>query len=228
VIFNGLSVSAKQPDERTLYNPANVIGGQREDCYSGNNDFGHSGDFVFTTQDHFYGAAIDDWTQTENDELYAASVHKLFFCLSNATGSAASSSAMRTYVYASFLLTYDLHTSALWEKFSPSTAGGLGVYPETGLVPANPIVSAPASVASLAVDGVYVREYRACFYRGTDMGPCATVVNPTSIQHPFPFTKYHHTLILSGGGVLEGGQASFVGAAPPVTMSAGTAVVATQ
>lgn len=226
IIFNGLSVTAKQPDERTLYSVANVIGGLREDCYSGNNDFGHSGDFVFTMRDHFYGASIDDWTQTENDELYAATVHKLFFCLSNAVGAATASVPARTYVFASFMLTYDSATSALWEKFAPSSSNGLTVYPETGLVALNPVVSTPAAVAGLAVNGLYAREYKDCYYRGTDEGACAAVVNPTLTTRAFPYSKYHHTLVLGGGGVLEGGTVGFKGSAPPASLSSGSAVIA--
>jgi hypothetical protein len=226
VIFNGLSVSAKQPDERTLYGVPNVIGGQREDCFSGNNDFGHSGDFVFTMRDHFYGATTDEWTQTENDDFYAGSIHKLFICLSNAQGPARSSTAIRTYVYASFMLSYNLTTSVLSERFAPSTSGELPVYPETGLVPTNPVVASPTSVTSLLTGGVYAREYRDCYYRGTDEGACAAVVNPTLVSHGFPFSNYKRTVTLSGGGVLEGGELSFRGGAPPSTLSSGEAVIA--
>jgi hypothetical protein len=229
VIFNGLSVTAKQPEERTLYGVPNVIGGMREDCYGGNGGFGFSGDFVMTTAQHFYGAATDEWTQAENDQLYAASQRKLFFCLSNATDSAASSIGARTYIYASFLLTYDAATSALFEEFSPSTGGGLGVYPETGLVPTEPLIAAPSSVSSLAVGGVYAREYNACFYRGAYKGPCAVVVNPTNSSQAYPFgSKYNHTLTLSGGGVLEGGTVSTSGPPPPSSLGGASALIAFQ
>jgi hypothetical protein len=226
VIFSGLSVSAKQPEERSLYKVANVIGGMREDCYSGSGGFGHAGDFVMTNREHFYGAATDDWTQTENDQLYAATLHKLFICLSNATGPATAANGERTYVYASFMLTFDPGTSVLYERFAPSTSGGLTVYPESGLVPTNPVVSTPASIANLATGGVYAREFRECYYRGVEMGACAAVVNPTLGSQRFPFTQYRHTLAFSGGGVLEGGSVNFKGAAPPARLAGASALIA--
>jgi hypothetical protein len=229
VIFNGLSVSAKQPEERTLYAVPNVIGGMRETCYSGSSAFGFARDFVVTTEQHFYGAPNDEWTQTEDDQLYAARLGKLFVCLSNAADQGASATGARTYVYASFLLTYDPRTSILFEEFAPTRPGGLTVYPETGLVPTHPDRSQPMEVASLARGGVYVREYDSCFYRGSYVGRCAAVVNPGSASQTYPLgSKYQHTLVLSGGGVLEGGVASTSGPAPKSFVEGSSAVIAIQ
>lgn len=230
VIFNGLAVTALQPDERSLYGLTNVIGGMREDCYGGSGSFGFPGDFPFTEAQHFYGASIDEWTQSENDEIYVGSINKFFFCLSNASGTAASSVGLRTYVYASFLLTYNPTTSGLFEYFAPSTGGQLQVYPETMLVPLNPVAAQPASIGALALGGVYVREYQNCYFGGTYEGACAAVVNPTTSTQSYPFAanKYKHTLSLSGGGVLEGGTASTTGPAPPSSLNSGTAIIVFQ
>ena len=139
----------------------------------------------------------------------------------------ASDIASRQFVYASFLLTYDLTTSILFEDYA-TTPSNLWVYPESELVALNPVVTAPATIAGLEVSlGVYAREYTACFIRGSYVGPCAAVVNSDGTSsHPFPFpTKYHHAMALAGGGVLDGGTIGTNGAAPS-TMSSLSGVVA--
>ncbi len=190
VIFNGLAFGA---DEQALLDIPNVIGGMTEGCYSGS----------WT------------WTTDENAQLAAVAKNKLSICYDTRGTSGASSTGSRLFDYASFLLVFNLPTTMLFESFAPATSGGLSVYPETGLVPTNPLVATPGTIAALSTGGAYAREYAHCFYRGTDEGACAAVVNPSGTSVAFPYVgKYSRTLVLSGSDVLDGGSASFNGSAP--------------
>jgi hypothetical protein len=76
---------------------------------------------------------------------------------------------------------------------------------------------------------VYVREYKDCFYRGTDKGRCVVVVNPTNAVQTYAFgSKYRYTFVLRGGGVLEGGSVSTSGPAPSPSLGRASAVIAFQ
>ncbi|HLI95337.1 MAG TPA: hypothetical protein VKT72_04520 [Candidatus Baltobacteraceae bacterium] len=163
------------------------------------------------------------WSSEEDAQLEAIALLKRegkaggagFWCYAdNTTALAASSIAQRLYIYASFLLTYDPNYSVFQESFTtPST---FKVFPETGLVPMNPITT-PTSVSGLATStGAYMREYDACYYRGSYVGKCEIVVNPSTtsaVNVPNPW-RLHHSMTLSGGGVLDGGTAWFADAAP--------------
>jgi hypothetical protein len=74
-----------------------------------------------------------------------------------------------------------------------------------------------------------VRQYRHCYLRGREVGPCAAVVNPdTGTSHPFPpelKEKYHHRLVLRGAGILDGGTISTRGPAPAANLDAVQAVI---
>jgi hypothetical protein len=138
-----------------------------------------------------------------------------FWCYAdNTSASAASSIPLRLYIYASFLLTYDVNYSVFQESFTtPST---FKVMPETGFVPMNPVTT-PGSVSGLLTStGAYLREYNNCYYRGSSIGRCEIVVNPSttsSVAVPNPW-GLHHSMLLSGAGVLDGGTVSFAGAVP--------------
>lgn len=226
---NVFESSAVGTDWHTIDAPSNVIGAMVDsDCFVDANAFGHTGDFAITQANHSYGYSVDDWTQHENDALYLASQNKMFVCLIGASGLASSEPALRTYAYASLMLTFNLLSTSYFTYWQTDTAGQVEVYPETGLVPANPVVGTPSSIAALQVGGVYAREYDDCFYRGTDEGPCAFVVNPTISAQNWPTLSrlYGHTMTLWGGGVLEGGTASFAGPSPPAILFCGSAVIA--
>jgi hypothetical protein len=85
-------------------------------------------------------------------------------------------------------------------------------------------------VASLEVtQNVFAREYNACYIAGVAVGPCAAVVNTDFYYNrPFPYSKYHHTLVVSGGGALDGGNVFVNGAAPPAALAPSTGVVVFQ
>jgi hypothetical protein len=209
---------------------SNVMGALADsDCYvDGPYSNGKSTDHAIVQSMHDYNYPVDDWSQRENDELYLASVGKQFWCLTGATNKASSEPGLRIYAYASLMLTYSLKSTGYWTYWKTTTPGQVEIYPETGLVPTNPVVATPLSIVSLRVSNTYAREYKDCFYRGTDMGPCAFVVNPTTSTQYWPTLSraYARTVVLSGGGVLEGGTASFTGPAPPSTLASGNAVIA--
>jgi hypothetical protein len=189
---------------------SNTLGGNMEDCYSTNNQPKENGWL---------------WQAVENTELQVLAKGKQFTCMLMNYNSASASIGPRLFAYASFLLTYRPTTAVIRTEFG--TSSGLHVMPETGFVPLNPLVSAPSTIAGLQVStNVYARKYSACYLRGVRIGACAVVVNADAFSsHPFPFSGYHHTLALSGGGVVDGGTASASGSAPS-SMPALTGVIA--
>ena len=200
-IFNGLSgfVNHGPSTSIGLLSNSKTIGGTLEHCYS---------------DDHRVGYASWAWQAMENTELTVSAHGKLFQCMVRRTQSAASASASRTYTLASFLLTYNLAHSLLWEQYA--TPSDFHVMPESQLVPLSPVVAQPSSVSSLlTTSGAYAREYTACYYAGRLIGRCAVVVNSDYAAHAFPNLRYSygHTMVLHGSGVLDGGTMSTNG--PP-------------
>lgn len=213
VMFNGLGeLNGQSPSQSLAYlSGPNTVGGNFEFCYSGTSNPKISG-WV--------------WQATENTELQVAAQNKLFECQLRNTDSASTQTDARLFALASFFLTYNPATSILWEEFS--TTSGLHVLPESQFVLLAPKVAAPASVTGLQQSGgSYAREYNQCYYAGKFVGSCAVVINPdTGTSHPFPFPQYTHTLVLSGGGVLDGGAVSTSGPAPPMSVPADSAIIA--
>lgn len=213
VIFNGLGALNGQNVSLSmgLLGSTNTIGGNFEHCYS---DGG---------QPKMMGW---DWQTIENSEIQTVARNKIFECQLRDSNAAVSSTDARLYALASFLLTYNPNSSILWEEYA--TPSGLHVEPESSLVVLNPIQAAPSSIAGLLQSGgTYGRQYGQCYLAGKFVGPCAVVVNADSqAGHTFPFPQYEHSLVLSGGGVLDGGTVSTSGPAPPLTLAAGEAVVA--
>jgi hypothetical protein len=210
VLFGGLEVLHDHTLSLSagLLASSNTIGGNYEHCYS------DSGTPEYTGW---------PWTGTETTELYVNNYGKIFKCQARNPNAASSSYAARIYTLASFLLTYNPSRSVLWEEFS--TPSGLRVLPETGLVPMSPVIT-PSSIASLKTSGgTYARQYQKCYLRGSLVGACAVVVNSDYVAHPFPYTAYHHTLELSGSGVLDGGKVYTTGGPPPSTLASGQASI---
>lgn len=208
IVYNGLENNAT----RALNDVPNVIGGMEEGCYSGSVRFPKMWDRY--------------WTQIENTEIAMARDGKLFFCYGKDTTDASRSVDGRIYTYASFLLTYTPDKSILWEYYS--TASKFRVEPETKLVALNPVVPTPLDISALQQpSGVYGREYQSCYLAGSPVGPCAAVVNPSRSQtHAYPYgNKYEHTLVLSGGGILDEGTVSTQGPPPPQTLGPLEAVI---
>jgi len=208
IIYNGLQIAG----QIGLNSSPNVAGGMEEGCYSLNPTLKKAFDSY--------------WTQREDTEITMAQENKLFFCYGMDTNSASSSVDSRIYSYASFLMTYKLSSSVLWEYYA--TSSGLHVMPESKLVALDPLITTPSTIGGLLLStGVYGREYAHCYLAGSYVGPCATVVNSSRYTaHAYPYgSKYKHTLTLSGSGVLEGGSVSVTGSAPPSTLGNLEAVI---
>ena len=215
VVFNGYAMDSNSAQ---LINGTNVVGGVVEGCYA----TGSQPSPPYSTG--------TPWVADENLELAAGAADKLFFCYNNGSQDGSHYTALRLYIYASFLLTYNSASSILWDTFT--TPSGLHVFPETRLVPMNPLVAAPSTVSSLKVSsGLYVREYGTCYLNGNAVGGCAAIVNSdASTSHPLPALSgtYGHTFTVNGYGVLDGGTASVTGSAAPSTIPAETGLILTQ
>jgi hypothetical protein len=207
VLFNGLHevdvhTHAISPSVGLLQS-VNALGGNFEQCYGSASQPKERGWF---------------WKDTEQTELLVAAQHKIFECMVQDPSDAAASADRRIYTYASFLLTYDPQSSVFWETYR--TTSGFHVEPESQLVPLSPRVTAISDVSTLVQPGgAYAREYTACYLAGRSVGACAVVVNPTDASVPFPFTQYHHTLQLSGGGIVDGGTVTTSGPAPSTVLA---------
>lgn len=215
VVFNGYAMNS---DSASLIKVSTVLGGVVEGCYA-----------TWSAPSPPYTTA-SAWTTDENLQLAAAAAGKLFFCYNTGAQVGSSYTALRSYIYASFLLSYSATSSVLWDTFT--TSSDVHVFPETKIVPTSPLVSAPSSVSSLeSSTGVYVREYSACYLAGASIGHCAAVVNPSaSASAALPTLKqsYSHTMAISGAGILDGGTASATGSKAPTTIPAKTGYVLIQ
>lgn len=163
------------------------------------------------------------WASEEDAQLQSIALLKSegkpggagFWCYAdNSSANASTVIPLRMYIYASFLLTYDPNYSVFQESFAtPST---FKVMPETGFVPMSP-VSVPTNVTGLKTStGAYMQRYNSCYYRGSYLGHCEVIVNPSttsSVAVPNPW-GLRHSMALSGAGVLDGGTVSFGGSVP--------------
>jgi hypothetical protein len=216
IIYNGLSHVPKDtesPAPAFYLNPT-AFGGMAEDCYVGRSPSGYH-----------YGL---NWMGMENTEIGMQQTGKLFVCHGDAYTASHTSMALRTYFYASVLLSYDPNTTIVNTEFL--TPSGVTIMPEVQLVPTNPLVQTPTAIEGLMQSsGVFGREYADCYLAGTDIGPCAVAVNsakPTNQTLAFPWPgKYQHTLKMFGKGVYDGGTVAINGPPPPANMAGGTAAI---
>jgi Hypothetical glycosyl hydrolase family 15 len=188
-----------------------VMGQMFEGC------FNNGGNYLYTDQYAKF--------QREVDALLTVQAHhKIALCLP--TGSA-TDTAKRMYAYASFLLAYD-PTYSLYGMMEPQSDGN-AVYPETQLVPQQPLRTASA-VAQLKTGGVYVREFGACSVAGKAIGPCAAVVNSapsSSAAIPALSTAYAHSVVLDAKSLYGGGTVG-VAASAPTSLPAQSAAILTR
>ena len=116
-----------------------------------------------------------------------------------------------------------------FERFRPTLAECYA--PREGRPALDPVMMQPSSIDQLNQGpNVYGRQYKNCYYAGQWIGACAMVVNSDMGRtHPMPWTNlYHHTLVLSGGDILDGGTASTNGPAPPSLIGGPSAIIAIQ
>jgi hypothetical protein len=198
LIFNSLSLAEYGVDLLPLADLKNVIGAMWTGCYAFHSEFGYSGDGVNGLAQH--------WSDIEDAELAMAAKGKMFWCFNTARDAGSASIPLRTYAYASFLLTYD-PASSLYQT-QMKTPSALRIFSETGLVPMAPAVAPPGAVKSLQTSsGAYGREFGACYYRGAPVGGCAVIVNPDVVPHANDYAAaYTRSVVLSGAGVLDGGS----------------------
>lgn len=191
--LNAWTVGGNAVSQVQLTQPANVLGAQCEMCYANN-----AGAVGGTS-----------WTLQENAEIAMVRTHKIFWDYARNTTTASTAQLLRTYVLASFLLTYDPNYAMLEEAFATPTS--FEVMPETQLVPLHPLTTATTVAGYITSGGVYWREYGACYYKGALVGKCAVAVNPGSASVSLPTNSYLHSLTVSGSDIYDGGTASVTG-----------------
>ncbi len=160
--FSAMSSSVPIATTTQLLSESKTIGGTMESCYTDNGST--------PEQDRPGSGSIP-----KTHRCSVTGENKDFQCWGMDPTAAASAVPSRLYMLASFLLTYSPTYSILREDYA--TASGVHVMPESQLVPTDPVVATPSTVASLEKSDVYVREYRACYYAGKLIGQCAMVVN---------------------------------------------------
>ncbi len=201
--INAIGASADPVGQVGYTSAPNVIGAMCEICYAAYSKAKGS-DIPHTDQ---------RWINIENAEIATIQRQKIFWAYPRSVGDASAETALRSYAYASFLLTYDPQYAMFQEIFK--TPSGFPIFPEVAMVPMNPLSTATAVSGYQRAGGAYMREYSACYYSGVNKGPCAVVINPSSkVAAPLPTTAYTHSMALSGYGVLDGGTASFDGSVP--------------
>ena len=215
LVFNALGAAPYNAGAVTLVQGSAGSTGFLEGCYAAAGGFGITNTIV----------PLSPWLDMENDEIAMVNSGHPFWCYATETNANAASQAHRIFVLASFLLTYSA-SSVIQEAYATPSDGLNPVQPEYAVVPTQPLVAEPASISGLASGGVYYREYAACFLANTAVGPCASIVNPDSSSHANPLSgKYAHSLLLSGGGVFDGGSATLSGPASPSTIGPGSAAI---
>jgi hypothetical protein len=201
IFVNTLGAASNPVNQVGYTNASNVIGAMCEICFAAYNsskvDYVQTGTY---------------WQNIENAAIQLINNHKIFWDYARAIGNPSYETPIRKYVYASFLLTYSPQYSMLQEAFQ--SAYNFPVMPETGFVPLNPVTTASTVTGYLRTGGAYMREFGACYYRGSYKGKCAVVVNPTGYSVTVPTTAYTHSLGLVGGGVLDGGYVTFTSSRP--------------
>ena len=175
---------------------SNVLGQNEENCLN-------NGSSVKTTSTNYTIA------QDLDGLLAVQSYGKLAVCMTGSLVDAAS----RTYDYAAFMLIYDPRYSVFAQV--STLADGKAVYPETQLVPQQPLATATNDISTLLKGSLYVREFAACSIAAAPVGRCAAVINPSGSAATLPALaqSYAHHAVLPSNSLYGGGV---------VTIAAGT------
>jgi hypothetical protein len=203
-IVNTLNAGSSQTSQIGYAGSSNTFGAMCEGCIA----YWQSVSGVIKD----YTVSLATWQNTEDAEAQMATEHKIFWLYSRAVENASTGIQMRNFVFASFLLSYDPNYSMLQEAFQ--TPSGFEIFPESGLVPEQPVTTETNVYYYQRSGGAYMREFGACYYRGVNQGRCAVVVNPSTSTETLPTTAYSHAMILSGYGVIDGGSVSFSASRP--------------
>lgn len=210
VIYNGLNDFNGHGVAREIALNRSAAGGMMEECYAQ------------LDADHRVGGWR--WWATQQTELQMAREGKYFFCYGRDLTPADQAYDSRMYTYASFLLSYDLRTTVLWEYYK--TPSGGHVMPESQLVALDPVKRITRVAQLRAGSGAFVREYRKCYLGGRFVGACAAAVNPDAGAHESPLRGYRRTLVLQGSGVFDGGSVRIDNRPPPEDLQPLSAVIA--
>jgi hypothetical protein len=210
VVYNALSHYNGHGVSKEIALNAAAIGGMMEECYS--------------QLEPNPRATGWRWYADEQTELDMARDGKFFFCYGRDLMPADQAYESRLYTYASFLLTYDISTSVLWEYYQTPTHAH--VMPESQLVALDPVRSIRSVTQLRERGGLYVRQYGKCYIAGRFEGACVAAVNPDADSHPFALTGYTRSLVLHGSGVFDGGTVTADGPPPLRDVPPQTAVIA--
>jgi hypothetical protein len=191
LIINGGNPLTRDPAYNGYFLKLSYVFGQMyEDCF----DSPSMGQFTTDT--------VVTWANEANGLLAGQALGKTAMCMP--TGSASSSA--RLYTYASWLL-IDAPPFSVYDT-DIVLSNNHSIAPEVTVVPTQPTKSAK-DISDLAIGGVYVREFGACFVSGVPIGACAAVVNPTTSVQSIPAlsTSYGAHLLLDAASSYDGGKA---------------------
>lgn len=134
-----------------------------------------------------------------------ASMDRYAICLQYPTDNIA---ADRAFALASFWLVQDGTHAVIWEQ-SPRTGGDVGLMPEFGVVPTEPLGGHTIDERKAGF-GVYLREYARCAQDGRWFGACAAVVNVSPLPMFLPNLHQHYEQVMDfsdGGSWYDGASA---------------------
>jgi hypothetical protein len=154
-----------------------------------------------------------------NALLYTTGRHYPAACIGK--GGLSDNRALRNYWLSSWWLTYDPTYSVAGELMSSNS--DVYVFAEQELVPTSPLQTATSAITQLKrTNGVYAREFAACYLAGANIGACAAVVNPTSSTLSIPSLSkaYHRRLVLDNNNLYGGGKVYIYSGLP--TLGPGT------
>jgi hypothetical protein len=158
------------------------------------------------------GKAVDQfWERDLNSGIRVISARKFFVNYQyigedGANRGKPRDADQRGYIYASFMLLFNFDYSVYKTgEIGPRRrhAAPVLVHPENLLVAQGPQATAvwPNRIDRLKKGDVYVREFAACGYAGRAIGPCAAVVNPSSVRSatiPQLQLRYGHQIAFVG------------------------------
>lgn len=162
-----------------------------------------------------YRRADDEHTWQINQRFIeqVAALNRYALCLTYPTDNIA---ADRAFALASFWVVQDGTHAIIWEQM-PRTNGDVGLMPEFGVVPAEPLDGGRALETRRSGLGVYAREYARCAQDGRWFGPCAAVVNVSSLPMFLPKLDGHYAQVMDfsdGGSWYDGATARWSDGVP--------------